>query len=400
MTDLRIGVIGYGLRGGLAAHAHQPGHGAAVVALCDPSPAAAGRFRATFGPDVTIDTDVEPFLGRGLDAVFVLSPDHLHHAHARALLERNIAVYLEKPMAITTADCDDLLALARQRSGRLYVGHNMRHMPFVREMKRLIDAGAIGTPKTAWCRHFVSTGGDYYFSDWHAERRYTTSLLLQKGAHDIDVLHWLMGSYTRSTTAVGELMVYGDATDRASAADPPTPWHERETLLDRWPPASQTGLHPVIDVEDVSMMLMTLQNGTFASYQQCHFTPDYWRSYTVIGDAGRIENVGNGGDGTAVHLFDCRTDRWAPDGATVYPIEPTAGGHGGADPAIVAEFLRYVRDGGPTETSPVAARYAVAAGYAATESLRSGGGMVAVPPLPGGPAGWFDGPAARPEATL
>jgi predicted dehydrogenase len=270
---LRIGVIGFGLRGALATHAHRPGDGSVVVALCDPSPDAGVRFRERFGPGVTVDTDLEAFAGQGLDAAFVLSPDDLHHEHARFLLERDIAVYLEKPMAITTADCDDLLALTRDRSGRLYVGHNMRHMPFVREMKRLIDSGAIGTPKAAWCRHFVSTGGDYYFSDWHAERRHTTSLLLQKGTHDIDVLHWLLGSYTRSTTAVGGLMVYGDNPDRASADRPAIPWRERETLLDRWPPAVQTRLNPVIDVEDVSMMLMTLENGTFASYQQCHFTP-------------------------------------------------------------------------------------------------------------------------------
>ena len=229
MADLRIGVIGFGLRGSLASHAHRPGAGSVVVALCDPSPVAGQRFRERFGPGVTVDADLEAFVGRGLDAAFVLSPDDLHHAHARFLLERDVAVYLEKPMAITTADCDDLLALARRRGGRLYVGHNMRHMPFVREMKRLIDDGAIGTPKTAWCRHFVSTGGDFYFSDWHAERRRTTSLLLQKGAHDLDVLHWLMGSYTRSTVAMGGLMVYGDNADRASAERPAIPWRERET---------------------------------------------------------------------------------------------------------------------------------------------------------------------------
>ncbi len=381
LSDLRIGVIGFGLRGSLVAHAHQPGLGSVVVALHDPSPVAGSRFRERFGDDVTVDADLDSFLDRDLDAVFVLSPDDLHYEHARVLIERDIAVYLEKPMAITTADCDALLGLTQGRSGRLYVGHNMRHMPFVRELKRLIDSGAIGTPKAAWCRHFVSTGGDFYFSDWHADRRHTTSLLLQKGAHDIDVLHWLMGSYTRATTAVGGLMVYGDNADRSSPERPAVPWRDRETLLDRWPPTTQDGLNPIIDVEDVSMMLMTLQNGTFASYQQCHFTPDYWRNYTIIGDAGRIEHFGNGGEGTTVRVFDRRTDRWAPDDATIIPIDPAIGGHDGADPAIVSEFLRYVRDGGETETSPLAARYAVAAGCAATESIRSGGGMVDVPPF-------------------
>lgn len=63
------------------------------------------------------------------------------------------------------------------------MGHNMRHMQFVLKMKSLIDEGRIGTVKTAWCRHFVGHGGDFYLKDWHSERRYSTGLLLQKGAH-------------------------------------------------------------------------------------------------------------------------------------------------------------------------------------------------------------------------
>ena len=53
--------------------------------------------------------------------------------------------------------------------------------------------GHIGEVKAGWCRHFVGWGGDFYFKDWHADRTKSTGLLLQKGAHDIDVLHWLCG---------------------------------------------------------------------------------------------------------------------------------------------------------------------------------------------------------------
>ena len=66
----------------------------------------------------------------------------------------------------------------------------------------------------------------------------------------------------------------------------------------------------------------------------------------------------------------------------VVPIPDATGGHGGADPHIVEEFLGYVRDGRDTLTSAVAAREAVAAGYAATQSLRSGGVPVAIAPPP------------------
>jgi hypothetical protein len=55
--------------------------------------------------------------------------------------------------------------------------------------------------------------------------------------------------------------------------------------------------------------------------------------------------------------------------------------HEGADPLLIDEFVRFVREGGRTDTSPVAARMAVAAGFGATESLRGGGAPREVPPL-------------------
>ncbi|KJY16656.1 oxidoreductase, partial [Streptomyces sp. NRRL S-444] len=116
--------------------------------------------------------------------------------------------------------CDEILRTARETGTRLYVGHNMRHMPVVRTMRALIAAGEIGRVRTVWVRHFVGYGGDWYFKDWHAERRYTTGLLLQKAAHDIDVLHWLAGAYTDDVQAMGDLMVYGDNPHRRAPGEP------------------------------------------------------------------------------------------------------------------------------------------------------------------------------------
>ncbi|WP_260478388.1 hypothetical protein [Nonomuraea sp. WAC 01424] len=62
-------------------------------------------------------------------------------------------------------------------------------------------------------------------------------------------------------------------------------------------------------------------------------------------------------------------------------VPEAEGGHGGADRALMTEFLRFAREGGATDTSPVAARDAVAAAYHATMSLRSGSVPGAVPPV-------------------
>ena len=230
-----------------------------------------------------------------LDAVLVLTPDHTHADLACAALLAGKPAFVEKPLDITVERCDEILRTARDTGTRLYVGHNMRHMPVVRMMRDLIGRGAIGTVKTVWVRHFVGYGGDWYFKDWHAERRYTTGLLLQKAAHDIDVVHWLSGGYTRDVQAMGDLMVYGDNPHRRAPGEPKTDdWYTEDG---HWPPPTQRALNPVIDIEDVSLLNMRLDNGVLASYQQCHFTPDYWRNYTVIGDAGRLENFGDGPGG-------------------------------------------------------------------------------------------------------
>ncbi|MBB5957049.1 putative dehydrogenase [Saccharothrix tamanrassetensis] len=385
MEDLRVGVIGYGLRGPLARHAHQPGRGSAVVAVGDPRPERRELAGADFGPDVLLTDDPGEVLRAGLDAVFVLSPDHLHAEHALAAFDAGVPVYLEKPLAITLEECDALLGRAREAGVKLYIGHNMRHMPVVQTMRQLILDGAIGEVKAVWCRHFVGHGGDYYFKDWHAERAKGTGLLLQKAAHDIDVIHWLAGGYTRRVNAMGALTLYDRVTDRAPAA--PFSEYKASHELETWPPLAQTGLNPVIDVEDLSMVNMALDNGVLATYEQCHYTPDYWRNYTVIGTEGRLENIGDTSDAT-VHVWNRRHRGHAPADVVV-PVASAEGGHGGADPGIVAEFLRFVREGGETLTSPVAAREAVATGCAATDSLRSGGVPIDIPAVPADLRGYF-----------
>jgi predicted dehydrogenase len=374
---LRLAVIGAGARASLARHAVRAGRGQ-VVAVAEPDPAGHERARTMFGPEVALYPDHHALIaaqGR-LDGAFVTSPDDTHGPIAVDLLQAGIPVYLEKPIAITVADADAILHAAATTGTPLYVGHNMRHMSVVRTMRGIIERGEIGEVKAVWCRHFVGNGGDYYFKDWHADRSRSTGLLLQKGAHDIDVIHWLAGGYTQLVTGMGALAVYGQLTDRHDHAGQVMPqWFS----LDNWPPLSQTGLNPVVDVEDLSMMHMQLDNGVLASYEQCHFTPDYWRNYTVIGTEGRLENFGDSAGGV-VRVWNRRVT-YRPDGDVEYPIAGDATGHDDADERTVAEFLDFLARGGPTVTSPIASRQAVAAGISATESLRSGSVPIQVTPL-------------------
>jgi predicted dehydrogenase len=384
-VDLKIGIIGFGARSTLQEEVHRPGKGSRITAVCDLADRARQDASALL-PDALVTDSLDELLASGVDAVMVLTPDDTHAALSIRALEAGVPVFCEKPLAIDLADADAMLETARRTGTRLYIGHNMRHMPLITLMRDLIQAGRIGEVKAVWVRHFVGHGGDFYFKDWHADRRRTNGLLLQKGAHDIDIIHWLAGAYTEQVAAMGALSVYGDIDDRRERTNERMrDWFS----VDNWPPTSLTGLNPVIDVEDISMVNMRLEGGILASYQQCHFTPDYWRNYTVIGTEGRIENFGDVA-GSEVKLWN-RRHAGAADADEVFivPAVPDAG-HDGADALLVAEFLRFVRDGGLTETSPVAAREAVAAGILATVSLRGDGSSIAIPPLDPDLAAYFE----------
>lgn len=377
-APIRIGVVGVGARSQLARHFEHPEVGGVITAAVEPHPDAAERILNRLGrSDIEHVATVAELVATGIDAALVTSPDDTHVEVACELLEAGVPVYLEKPIAIELEGATRILTTAHRTRTKLYVGHNMRHMDVVRGLRRLIREGAIGEVKAIWCRHFVGHGGDYYFKDWHATREHGTGLLLQKAAHDLDVMHWLADSHTVRVTAMGALTLYDKVTDRRDrSGELMSDWFSH----DNWPPLAQTGLNPVIDVEDLSMMLMRMGSGVYASYEQCHYSPDYWRNYTVIGTEGRLENFGDG-EGGVIRLWNQRSN-YNPDGDAEFPIVGDGVGHDDADFLTVSEFVRFVREGTPTDTSPLGAWYAVAAAIQATESLRDDSTPRDIPELP------------------
>lgn len=380
MATLKIGSIGAGGRGRICKLAHQPENDVELKAVCDVNPEVLKTYQEEF-KDVYATSDWKQLLEQDLDAVFVTTPDFLHEEQAVAALSRGISVYLEKPMAITIEGCDRILETAQENNAKVYVGHNMRFFPVIQKMRQWIEEGRIGEVQAIWCRHFVDYGGDAYFKDWHSEQQYSTGLLLQKGAHDIDVIHYLAGAHTVRTVGMGKLSVYNQVTNRR---DPSTPGNAR---FDKgnWPPLAQKNLSPIINVEDHSMVLMQLANGVQASYCQCHYTPDGWRNYTIIGTEGRIENMGDHSSEwrwATVHLWDNRTGPGASQGTYSEAIAPIEGTHGGSDPQIINAFIDYVRSGKSAGATAIDARWSVAAGYQATMSIRNNSQPMDVPDLP------------------
>ena len=378
---LHFAVIGAHNRGRLSRLLHRPEEGLFLSAVCGTRLEGLEEYRQLCGPDLLMTSDYREVLGRPeIDAVLVCTPDYLHAVHAIDALRAGKDVFLEKPMAITIADCDAIIAAAREAGRKLYVGHNMRFFPVMRKMRELIASGCIGQVEAVWCRHFINYGGDAYFKDWHSERKNTTGLLLQKGAHDIDIIHWLAGGYTRRVVGMGKLSVYNRVPSRRGRDEEGSAaWNPAS-----WPPLSQQKLSPDIDVEDHSMILMQLDNGVQASYQQCHYTPDGHRNYCVIGTEGRLENYGDYSDDchlATVHLWNSRRG-YSPQGQEIFTIPTVSGSHGGSDPLMMADFVRFLR-GEPSEgATPRDARMSVATGCLGTDSLRANSRPMDILPPP------------------
>ncbi len=380
MSQVRIGVIGLGSRGHMAGSWHQPQGRSVVVAGADLDPAKEDWFREAMGPDAAFCRDYRELLDRSdVDAVVVTSPDDCHEEHAVAALEAGKHVFCEKPLATTIEGCDHILSAWRTSGRRLMVGFNMRYMRIFRVMKEAVDSGVIGDVKAVWVRHFVGHGGNFYYHDWHGTRARTTGLLLQKGSHDIDMIHWITGRYGRRVVAMGGLDYFGG--ERPDGLTCPT-CEDRHTCPEVQPdghPRTMCAFRREIDVEDNNTVLIELEGGIKAAYLQCHFTPDYHRNYVFIGTEGRIENSEPDGK---VWVKTRDTQKWRSLADRTYDVKPAPGTHGGADPVIASDFLDMVMEGKEPVATPLAGRMSVAVGVKATESLRNGSVPMDVPPPP------------------
>jgi predicted dehydrogenase len=375
MEKVRLGVIGVAGRGGIAKYwAEDPR--VEIVAGADPNE----KNRATFeqnNPQSQLYTDYRQLVEReDIDAVAVTSPDFVHEEHAAAALEAGKDVFCEKPLAITVEGCDRILSAWKDSGRKLMVGFNMRYMNMFRTMKEIVDSGVIGEIKAVWVRHFVGHGGEFYFHDWHATKENCTSLLLQKGSHDLDIIHWITGQYGKRVAAFGGLDYYGgDKPNDLTCPQCP----EKDTCPDRGQRLLRCAFRKEVDIEDNNVVIMELEGGIKASYLQCHFTPDYHRNYVFIGTEGRMENSEPEGK---VWVKTRRRFGYKSLADRVYEVKPAEGTHGGADPVICKDFIDMIVDGKEPVAHPIAGRMSVAVGVAAARSLRNGGMPVDVSPLP------------------
>lgn len=384
MEQVRLGVIGLRRGKHLAKHWHNPSGKSVVVAAADVLPDRLEDFKRDLNldEDAFLTTDYRELLTReDIDAIVVASPDQFHEEQAIAAFEAGKHVFLEKPIAITIEGCDNVLRAWKKSGKHLMVGFNMPYTRMFQTVKEIVDSGVIGEIKAVWVRHFVGLGSLYYYHDWHANSQNTTSLLLQKGSHDIDLIHWIAGQYSKKVTAFGSLDVFGgDKPNDLTCLECPDNETCTEAILDdeehrRY----QCAFRQEVDVEDNNVVIMELDGGIKACYLECHFTPDYHRNFVFIGTEGRVENSQ---PDNKVWVKTRKSNTWRELSDRTYDIKPVDGGHWGADKELCKDFIDLILYDKEPLSNPIAARMSVAVGCAAAESIRAGGKIVEIPDLP------------------
>jgi predicted dehydrogenase len=381
---------------------------ASVVAVLDPDEDRVAQFNATqlpeghgalpwFGPDRFDDMIAQT----SPDVVLVASPDHSHVDYILAALAHGVDVITEKPLTSTAADAARVLAAERDSAGRVRVAHNLRYSARHRQIKQLIDSGAIGTVTHATLDYHVDTShGASYFLRWNRLRDRSGGLSVHKSCHHLDLMNWLIADVPRTVFAFGALNYYGPRSphrpvvpdgatlsaqqlrhrdpyyvaQRGSGAFPDSAESDRSgmfglTYPQQYPGGQDLYLYDsVIDIEDTYSSVIGYERGASVAYSIDFSSP--WEGYSlgISGTHGRIEAVYG-------HERDGRV-RAGADTITYYPlfgqrqlhdVRTGSGGHDGAD-ALLRQDLFGIGSAESRKLSLAAdtlqGAYAVAAGEA------------------------------------
>lgn len=200
---LRVAVVGAGFIGADHATAYAAQPDAEIVGVVDPDPGRAADLAGRSG--ATAFTDLDGLLAEARpDAASVCVPTGLHRVVVERLAAAGVHVLLEKPMAPTVIDCDAIATTAARAGIVLMLGLTHRFHAELIEARRLIAAGAIGTPQLA--QDAFSFGEHGPWPAWYYDRAMSGGgELMHDGVHLVDRLEWLVGSpivevYGRTTT--------------------------------------------------------------------------------------------------------------------------------------------------------------------------------------------------------
>ena len=203
----RYGIIGCGAWGRHYAAAIHKNPLLKLVAIADPAEAALTELRKEY-PDVAFSTDYKDVVAADVDVIAVVSPNYLHHEHGMAVLQSGKHLLIEKPFALTKAQCDDMIRLAKEKNLKLAVGHQFRLSSLWGLIKKMVDDGFIGEPRYSLVelsRNPYRLGAD----GWRYDLKRVGDWIAEEPIHFLDLAAWYFEKYTKPVS----LHASANATD-------------------------------------------------------------------------------------------------------------------------------------------------------------------------------------------
>lgn len=336
VTDVRVGLIGYGAWGRHHARAIAAVPGARLVAIVARSEENAAAARADH-PQAMVYRSPEALLQQAdVDLVDVVLPSDFHYPVAKAVLESGRNLLLEKPMTLSIAHGQELIELARQKGLVLAVGHELRLSSLWGRVRQLIDDGRIGDPLYAlielWRRPYrLGSGG------WRYDIGRVGSWILEEPIHFFDLARWYF----------------------AGAGEPESVYARAN--------GKQPG-HP--ELHDNFSAIVNFPGGRYAVISQTLAAWEHHQTAKITGTSGALWASWSGAmDRTFEPTFSLKVQT----GETIEQIaleKPSGEVYELVDQ--LAAVVRSVRDGTPPPCSGADGLWSVAMCLKAEESLKTG----------------------------
>lgn len=184
MTSINVAVIGVGNMGRHHARVYSEIPNVNLVAICDKNLATAKNLAATHNCNA-YDDYAAMFKTEKIDAVSIVVPTFLHAKVACDVLDRNCSVFLEKPIATTVSEAEEIILKAKTKKLKLMIGHIERFNPVVSRLKELLNEGRLGEIISINAKR---AGG-------LPPQIKNANVMLDLGIHDIDISNYLAEDY-------------------------------------------------------------------------------------------------------------------------------------------------------------------------------------------------------------
>jgi len=253
MGKVKIGVIGVKGIGRTHIDAIVSSENAELFAVADINREAGVTVASNYGVEWYRNYE-EMLKEEDLDAVTICTPHFLHHQMALKAFAYQKHVLVEKPMAISVSEADEMIRESRKKGLKLGVVFQGRTKPVNLEAKRLIDSGEIGEIYRA-CMEACYFRTQAYFSRDAWRGKWMTEgggVLINQAIHDLDILQWLLGRPVKIQGQIG------------------TMYHD-------------------IEVEDLASAAILFENGAQGIFQASIIDPIRTRRLEVCGEKGKIE---------------------------------------------------------------------------------------------------------------